>query len=87
MKASQVVLLVKNLPANAGNAKDMGSIPGWGRSPGVGNGHLYQYSCLENPMDRRAWWATVRGVTKSTMCMHEASAGTFGLLSNQGILG
>ena len=53
---------VKNLPANTG---DVGSIPVSGRSPGEGNGHPLQYSCLENSMDRRGWWATVRGVTKS----------------------
>ena len=54
--------MVKNLPANAG---DEGSIPGSGRSPGGGNGNPLQYSCLENPMDRGAWWATVHGVAKS----------------------
>ena len=54
--------MVKNLPANAGN---MGSIPGLGRSPGEGNGNLPQYSCLENPVVRGAWWATVHGVIKS----------------------
>ena len=54
--------VVKNPPANAG---DMGSIPGWGRSPGEGNGNPFQYSCLENPMDRRVLLATVHGVTKS----------------------
>ena len=53
---------VKNLPANAGDAGDMGSIPGLGRSPGEGNGNPLQYSCPENPMDRGAWWATVHGV-------------------------
>ena len=53
--------MVKNLPATAGDA---GSIPGWGRSPGEGNGNPLQYSCLENPMDRGAWRATVCGVTK-----------------------
>ena len=53
---------VKNLPANAGGA-DL--IPGLGRSPGEGNGNLLQYSCLANPMDRRAWQATVHGVAKS----------------------
>ena len=47
------------------NTGDAGSIPGWGRSPGEGNGNTLQYSCLENPMDRGAWWATVHGVTKS----------------------
>ena len=53
--ALQVVLLVKNLPANAGDARDMGSIPGLGKSPGVGNGAPLQYSCLENSMGRGAW--------------------------------
>ena len=52
---------VKNLPARAGDA---GSIPETGRSPGEGNGNPLQYSCLRNPMDRRAWWATVHGVAK-----------------------
>ena len=47
------------------NAGDLGSIPGLGRSPGEGNGNPLQYSCLENPMDRGAWWATVHGVAKS----------------------
>ena len=50
---------------SACNAGDPGSIPGLGRSPGEGNGNPLQYSCLENPMDRGAWWATVHGVTKS----------------------
>ena len=54
--------VVKNPPANAG---DMGLIPGLGRSPEEGNGNPLQYSCLENPMDRRAWQAIVHGVTKS----------------------
>ena len=53
---------VRNLPANAG---DLGSIPGWGRSPGEGNGNLLQYSCRGNPMDRGAWRATVHAVTES----------------------
>ena len=60
--ASQVVLVVKNPPAHAGGA---GSIPGWGRFPGEGNGDPLQYSCLENPMDRGAGLATVHGVAKS----------------------
>ena len=51
--------MVKNPPASAGDAGDSASIPGWGRSPEGGNGNLLQYSCLENPMDRGAWWATV----------------------------
>ena len=57
--------VIKNLPANAEDARDAGSIPGLGSSPGAGNGNLLQYSCLENPTDRGAWWATVHGVTKS----------------------
>ena len=52
---------VKNLPPNAEDVKDAGSIPGWGRSPGGGHGNPLQYSCLENPMDRGAWWATAQG--------------------------
>ena len=54
--------VVKNLPAKTG---DMGSIPGLGRAPGEGNGNPLQYSCLENPMDRGAWWAAVHRVAKS----------------------
>ena len=50
--------VVKNLPANVGDARDMGLISGSGRSPGEGNGNPLQYSCLENPMHRGAWWAT-----------------------------
>ena len=53
VRVSHVVLLVKNPPANAGDLRDTGWIPGWERSPGVGNGNLLQYSCLENPMDRK----------------------------------
>ena len=54
--------VVKNPTVNAGDIRDVGSIPGWGRSPG-GNGNPLQYYCLENPMDREAWQATVHGVT------------------------
>ena len=50
---------------NLGDVRDAGSIPGSGRSPGGGHGHPLQYSCLENPMDRGAWWDTVHGVAKS----------------------
>ena len=57
--------MVIYLPASTGDARDTGSIPGLGRSPGVGNGNPPQYSCLENSVDRGAWWATVHGVTKS----------------------
>ena len=58
--------MVKNLPGNAGDTRDMGLIPGLGRSPGEGNGYPLQDSCLENPMDRGAWRATVHGVTKES---------------------
>ena len=60
-----MLLVVKNLLANAGNIRETGSIPGSGRSPGAGYGNQLQYSCLENPMDRGAWWAVVCGVTQS----------------------
>ena len=53
--------MVKNLPANVGDAGDSGSVPGSGRSPGIGNGNLLQYSCLDNPTDRGAWWVTAHG--------------------------
>ena len=57
--------MVKNLPANAADAGDVGSFLLWGRSPGEENGYPLQYSCLENSMDRGAWWTTVHGVAKS----------------------
>ena len=63
--ASQVALVVKNTPANAGDLRDAGSIPGLGRSPGGGHGNKLEYSCLEDPMDKGAWQATVHRVTKS----------------------
>ena len=56
--------MVKNLTANAEDVKEVGSIPGSGRSPGGGHGHPLQYSCLENPVDREAWWATVHGLAQ-----------------------
>ena len=65
MFSSQVMLVVKNLPASAGDARDMGSIPGSGRSPGEEHDNPLQYSCLENPMDRGTWQATVHGLTRS----------------------
>ena len=64
-QASQVALVVKNLPANAGDIRDADSVPGSGRSPGGGHGNPFQNSCLENPMDRGACQATVHGVTES----------------------
>ena len=57
---------VKNLPANAGDTKDTVLVPWSGRSPGEGNSNQLQSSCLENPMDRVAWWAIVHGVTKKS---------------------
>ena len=60
-----VALVVKNLPAKAGNVRDMGSVPGLGRSSRVGNGNPLQCSCLENLMDRGGWCATVHGVANS----------------------
>ena len=62
--------MVKNPPAKTGDTRDEGSIPGLGRCPGVGNGNPLQYSCLENPMDRGAWRATVREVEESGMIEH-----------------
>ena len=57
--------VIKNLPAKTEDIGDMGSIPESGRCPRIENGNPLQYSCLENPMDRRVWWATVHGVAKS----------------------
>ena len=56
--------MVKNSPANAGDIRDASLIPGPGRSPGGGHGSLLQYSCLENPMNRGAWWSAVHRVTE-----------------------
>ena len=67
-RAFWVAPVVKNLPANAGDSRDAVSIPGWGRSLGVGNGNPLQYSCLENSMDRGDWWAIIHGVTKKQTC-------------------
>ena len=70
--ASLVAQLVKNLPANAGDARDVGSIPGSGKSPGEGNDNPLQYSCLKNSMDREAWQAILHGVAKhwTRLSMH-----------------
>ena len=66
---------VRNLPVSAGDTGGTGLIPGMGRPPGGGHGNPLQYSCLENPVDRGAWWATVCGVTKnqSQLSMHAAA--------------
>ena len=60
-----MALAVKSRPADAGDVRDWGLIPGSGRSPGAGHGNPLQYSCRENPMDRRVWWATIHAVAKS----------------------
>ena len=59
--------MVKNMPASAGDIRDVGLIPGLGRSPGGGHGNPFQYSCLENPLDRGAWQATIHRVAESDM--------------------
>ena len=63
--STAVVLGVQNMRASAQEERDTGLTPGLGRSPGEGHGNPLQYSCLENPLDRGAWWVTVHGVTKS----------------------
>ena len=64
-RASEVALVVKNMPANAGDIRDASSVPGLERSSGGGHENPLQYSCLENHMDRGVWWATVHRITKS----------------------
>ena len=64
--ASKVALVLKNLPANARDVRDMGLIPGSGRSPGEGNDYPLQYSCLENSMERGVWWALSIGSQSRT---------------------
>ena len=70
-----MALVLKNLPANAGDIREAGSIPGSGRTPGGGHGNPLQHSCLENPVDRGAWWAPAHRVTESQtglkqLCTH-----------------
>ena len=67
MGALGMTVVIKNLPANAEDIRDVGSIPGLGRSSGEGNGNSLQCSCLENPIERGAWQATVHGVAESDM--------------------
>ena len=69
--------MVKNLPAKAGDIRDVGSIPGSGRSPGEGHGNPLQYSCLENPMDRGAWQAMVHEACKELDTIEAASHSAF----------
>ena len=68
-----VVLVVKNMSTNAGAVRHMGLIPGLGRDPGGGQGNPLQYSCLENPMDREAWWAMAQKVAKSRTQLKQLS--------------
>ena len=75
-----MALVVKSLPVNAGDIRDMGLIPGLGRSPGEGHGNPLQYSCLENPMDRGAWRATVHRVSKSQTQLKQLSTCTHALV-------
>ena len=63
--------MVKDLSASVGDEGNTGSTPGLGRSPREGNGNPFQYSCLENPIDRGAWWAIIHGVTQSDMTEHK----------------
>ena len=76
-RASQAALVVKNPPANAGDRRDAGPIPGLGRPPGGGHGHPLQYSCLVNPTDRGAWRATIRKVAKSRTRLKRLSTHTY----------
>ena len=76
------MLVVKNPPANAGDTRDAGSIPGSGRSPGVGNGNLLQYSCLENSMGRGASWIIVHGAAKSRTRLSDLNIGLHYMISS-----
>ena len=77
-----MALVVKNLPANAGDIRDAGSIPGLGRSLGVGNGTPLQYSCLENFMDRGAWQGAIHGVAKNWTWLKQLSTHSFTLIAD-----
>ena len=84
--ASQVPLVVKNQPASAGDVRDKGSVPGLGRSPGGGHGNPLQCSCLENPTDKGAWWATIHRVAKSLTELKRLSAESVETLEDNDIL-
>ena len=73
-------LVVKNPPAKVGDKREVGSIPESGRSPGEGHGNPFQYSCLENPMDRGAWWAAVHRITKSWTRLSVTNTLAFGFM-------
>ena len=75
-RASQAVFIIKNLSANAGDIRGVGSVPRLGRSPGEGNSNPLQYSCLENAMDREVWRTTVHGVTQGQTRLKRLSRGT-----------
>ena len=77
-----MALVVKNLPANDGDKRDAGLIPGWGRSPGAGHGYPRQYSCLENFINRGSGRATVQGVTKSQTLLKRLSPHVFKEISS-----
>ena len=79
--ASQVALALKNPPSDAGNIEDISLKPGLGRSPEDGHGNPPQHSCLENPMNRGAWWATVHRVTKSWTRLKQLSMHTITIIS------
>ena len=83
--SSQVALVVKNPPANAGDLRDAASIPGSGRSPGGGQGSPIQYSCLENPMDRGAWQAAVHRVAQSRTGLKRLSTQAHSFCDTQNI--
>ena len=76
--------MVKNPPANVGDTRDAGSIPGLGRSPGGGHVNSLQYSCLEDAMDREAWWAMVHGVSKSQTRLKQFSTSLMGTRNTSG---
>ena len=78
--------MLKNLPANAGDIRVWGSISGSGRSPGGVHGHPLQDSCLENPMDRGVWWATVHSVAKSWKRLKRLSTHVFGKGATKGVI-
>ena len=78
-----MVLELKNLPANAGDIRDAGSVPGLGRSPGGGHGNPFQDSCLENPMDRGAWQAMVHRVVRSQTWLKQLSTRAYKLLESR----
>ena len=87
MGASQVALVVKNLPANPGHIRNSRSAPGSGRSPGGGHGNPLQYSCLEKPTDRGAWRATAHRILQSRTRLKRLSVGMCANTHNAQIVG